>query len=177
MTKANLKYYAPVLFFFFLLLDGQLTSFLDGYTHNVYFAISHFLLLAFLLATDVLPKRYLIVTALILGLIYDSYYVGIIGIYSVIYPLTVALMITFEKTINTNVFTRFFGAIISITFFELAALVMQMLFQFTNAAPLYFISRALGPTLLLNICLYWIFVYPLGKLFFIWRPRKRPAKQ
>lgn len=77
IRKENVKYYAPVIFFLLMLIDGQLTQAAGNLTDNVYFANAHFLLLAFLMAVPNLSKRYLLITALVLGLISDSYYIGI----------------------------------------------------------------------------------------------------
>lgn len=167
LQKETIKYYAPILFFLLLLFDGQLTSFLDSWGQNEYFAVSHLLLIVLMLAAVNLPKSYMLPASLIVGFLYDTYYVGIIGIYMVTFFLLMLLIYQLDATINTNTFTMFFGMIIFVTLFEICALFLQVVFQLTDVNVVLFISRVLGPTLLLNMILFFILIYPLRKLFVI----------
>lgn len=167
LQKETIKYYAPVIFFLLLLFDGQLTGFMDIWGHNNYFAVSHLLLIVLMLSAVNLPKSYMLPASLILGFLYDTYYVGIIGIYMVTFFLLTLLIYQLNETINTNVFTMFFGMIIFVTLFEICSLFLQVVFQLTDVNVVLFISRVLGPTLLLNVVLFFILIYPLRKLFVI----------
>lgn len=165
IRKENSRYYAPVVFFLLMLVDGQLTQAVRNLTDNVYFANAHFMLLAFLMAVPSLSKRYLLITALVLGLICDSYYIGIIGIYTVALAATVMMMYQFQQVVHTNMLTAFFGLVIFVTTYELIAVSLQIIFQLSNVAPLVFITKVLGPTLLFNMLIFVIFSYPLKRLF------------
>ena len=44
---------------------------------------AHFLILALLCCSMAFEKRYLLITTIVLGAIYDAYYIGVIGIYAV----------------------------------------------------------------------------------------------
>lgn len=165
IQKENVKYYAPVVFFLLLLIDGQISKILGTWTENSYFANSHLLLLAFLVAVPLLSKRYLLITSLILGILADSYYIGIIGIYAVALPATVMLMFTFANLTNTNPFTAFFGNIIFVTAYELIVILIQIIFQLSNVRPVIFVTSVLGPTFLLNMIFFVIFIFPIKKLF------------
>lgn len=167
MKQPKVYYFAPFVFFFLLLLDGQLTRLLDTWTKNIHIANAHFLLLAFLVAAAYLPKGYLLITAFIMGLIYDMYYVGVVGVYALIIPVIVLLMYTFQNTIQQNLFTLFFSMIIFVTLFETASLLIQMVFKLAEVDSMYFITRFLGPTLLLNMIIFVIFIFPFKKLFAI----------
>ncbi|WP_086315705.1 rod shape-determining protein MreD [Enterococcus sp. 7F3_DIV0205] len=165
IRKENVKYYAPVVFFLLMLIDGQLTQAARNITDNIYFANAHFLLLAFLMAVPNLSKRYLLITALVLGMVSDSYYIGIIGIYTVALVATVMMMYRFQRVVHTNLITAFFGMIIFVTTYELIAMGLQIIFHISNVAPLLFITKVLGPTLLFNMLIFVIFSYPLKRLF------------
>ncbi|MGX7149572.1 rod shape-determining protein MreD [Enterococcus ureasiticus] len=165
IRKENVKYYAPVVFFLLMLLDGQLTQAARNITDNVYFANAHFMLLAFLMAVPNLSKRYLVITAVVLGMICDSYYIGIIGIYTVALTATVMMMYRFQRVVHTNLLTAFFGMIIFVTTYELIAVGLQIVFHISNVAPLLFITKVLGPTLLFNMLIFVVFSYPLKRLF------------
>jgi rod shape-determining protein MreD len=165
IQKENVKYYAPAVFFLLLLIDGQLTKGAVTLTDNVYFANAHFLLLAFLMAVPSLSKRYLLIAALLLGWICDSYYIGIIGIYTVALTATVMMMYRFQRVVHTNLLTSFFGMIIFVTVYELIAVAMQIIFRLSNVAPLLFVIKVLGPTLLFNMLIFVLFSYLLKRLF------------
>lgn len=165
IRKENVKYYAPVVFFLLMLIDGQLTLAAGNLTDNVYFPNAHFMLLAFLMAVPNLSKRYLLIASLILGIVCDSYYIGIIGIYTVALTATVMMMYRFQRVVHTNLLTAFFGMVIFVTAYELIAVGLQITFHISNVAPLVFITKVLGPTLLFNMLIFVIFSYPLKRFF------------
>lgn len=165
IKKENIKYYAPIVFFLLMLIDAHITKIMETWTNNIYFANSHLLLLAFLLIIQKVSKNYLLVSAIILGILCDIYYIGIIGIYTVALPVTVMLMFYFRKTVQTNLFTTFFSIVIFITIYELISVFLQIIFHLSSVRPLLFITRVLSPTLLLNMLFFVIFSYPIKKLF------------
>ena len=165
ISQEKIKYYVPFIFFIFLLLDGQLTMFAENLMDNAYFPSAHFLLLGYLAVIPKLSKRYLIISSIILGLICDSYYLGILGIYTVALVSTVMLMHTFQGIVNTNLPTAFFGLVIFVTSYELISVALQLIFHLSKVSPILFITRVLGPTLIFNLFIFVLFFYPLKKLF------------
>lgn len=147
-----------------MLIDTHLTTFVEALSKGFYVANAHFLLLGAMCASTVFSKRYMLILMTVLGLIYDSYYVGIIGIYAVALPLVVFFMYSMANAINMNIFTMFFGWIILITGYELYIMLIQLIFQFTNVNTVFFVTRYLGPTLLLNMILFIVFIFPFKKL-------------
>ncbi|MGM0126204.1 rod shape-determining protein MreD [Enterococcus sp. AZ194] len=167
LRKEYVKYYAPAVFFLLMLIDGQLTRSVGIWSNGGYLANVHILLLAVLCGCMTLPRRFMIITTIIIGIIYDSYYIGVIGIFSVALPVTVLCMYALAKTINTNVFTIFFGYIIFITSFEVISLVIQFIFKLAIIDGSVFIAQYLAPTLLLNMGLFVLLIVPFRKLFVI----------
>lgn len=165
IRKENVKYYAPIVFFLLMLIDSHLTQVAERATDNVYFPGAHFMLLAFLMAVPNLSKRYLLITSIILGIICDSYYLGVIGVYTVALTATVMLMYHFKNVIHTNLLTAFFGMIIFVTTYEIIAVCIQVVFRLADIAPVVFITRVLGPTLLFNMLIFVLFSYPMKRLF------------
>ncbi|MBF0012367.1 rod shape-determining protein MreD [Enterococcus casseliflavus] len=160
-----IKYLAAGVFFLMMLADGQLTRFLEKWTQDNYIASAHLLLIALLCGAKYLPKNFLITTALVIGCLYDVYYVGVIGIYTVAFPLIVWIMYILKNTLYQNVFTMFFGMIIFVTSLEVVTLGVQLLFKIALVSTSFFVSRFLAPTLLLNIILFILLVVPFMKLF------------
>ncbi|MGC6769833.1 rod shape-determining protein MreD [Enterococcus sp. LJL51] len=165
IPKEKIKYFAPVILFFLLLLDGQLSVGAENLLDNVYFPSTHLLLLAYLTMIPNLSKSYVIISALILGLICDSYYLGILGIYTVALVATVMLMYTFQGILETNIPTAFFGMVIFVTSYELIAVALQVIFHLSKVGPVLFITRVLGPTLLFNMLVFVLLFYPMKRLF------------
>ncbi|MGK0552166.1 rod shape-determining protein MreD [Enterococcus faecalis] len=165
IRKEQMRYVAPIIFFFLLLIDAHLTKAFETWTDNSYFANAHLLLLALLFAVPNFSKRYLLITSLILGLLADSYFIGIIGIYTVALTTTVILMFMFRDVVQTNLLTGFFGIVIFVSIYEFIAMILQVIFHLANVNPLLFITEVLGPTLLLNMVLFVLLAYPFKKLF------------
>lgn len=164
IRRTTLKRIAPVLLMLLLLLDAHATKFMMAVTNNVYVANAHLALLVLLIITRVINERFMLVTALVLGVLYDLYYIGVIGIYAVIFPVLVLLFYLFQKVIQQNVLTMFFTLVISVTVFEFASLLLQSVFGLTGISSDFFVPRYLGPTLLFNIIMFVILIFPLEKI-------------
>ena len=121
-------------------------------------------LLVLLIISRIVDERFLLGTSLILGILYDLYYIGVIGIYAVIFPVLVMLLYFFKKTIQQNILTLFFTIVISVTLFELISLSLQTIFGLTGVSSNFFVPRYLGPTLLFNILTFVILIFPLEKI-------------
>lgn len=160
-----MKYYFPVLLFLLMLLDGHLTRMFVEWSKGTSMASAHFLILVLLFGSLKFSKRYLLVTTLVLGIIFDAYYIGVIGIYAVAMPFMVFVMYSMSSYIHFNIFTEFFSMIIFVTGYELFTLGVQLIFKLVSVNNTYFITRYLGPTLLLTMIIFTIFVFPCKKLF------------
>ena len=149
ISRTNLKYITPFLLFFLFLIDAHVTRIIAAWTDNIYVANAHLALLVLLIVSRVVNERFLLGTSLVLGTLYDLYYIGVIGIYAVIFPLLVMVFYFFKKTIQQNILTLFFTVVISVTLFELISLLLQSVFGLTGVSSDFFVPRYLGPTLLL----------------------------
>ncbi|MBU5361991.1 MAG: rod shape-determining protein MreD [Enterococcus sp.] len=164
ISRTTLKYITPFLLFFLFLIDAHVTRVIAAWTDNIYVANAHLALLVLLIVSRVVNERFLLGTSLVLGTLYDLYYIGVIGIYAVIFPLLVMVFYFFKKTIQQNILTLFFTVVISVTLFELISLLLQSVFGLTGVSSDFFVPRYLGPTLLFNILTFVILIFPLEKL-------------
>lgn len=165
MTQKHwMKYFFPIIILLLLLVDAQITIGAEKLMDNVYVSIAHFALLAFLMSSSSYSKNYLLFTSLILGILCDSYYLGVIGIYAVALPATVMMMYQFKKIVHTNFLTAFFGMIIFVTMYEISVVTLQFIFQLSYIVPVLFITKVLGPTLVFNMLIFIFFAYPLKKI-------------
>ena len=171
ISRTTLKYITPFLLFFLFLIDAHVTRIIAAWTDNIYVANAHLALLVLLIVSRVVNERFLLGTSLVLGTLYDLYYIGVIGIYAVIFPLLVMVFYFFKKTIQQNILTLFFTVVISVTLFELISLLLQSVFGLTGVSSDFFVPRYLGPTLLFNILTFVILIFPLEKIL-IWPPEE-----
>lgn len=162
-----LKYYTPLTLFLLILLDGHITSFFHGWWAGSYMPTAHLVIVALMCLVQVFPRNYLLITTTILGIIFDSYYLGIIGIYAVTLPLLVFIMYGMASVANRNLFTMFFASIIYVTLYEIITVTLQLIFNIISINPSSLITQVLGPTLLLNMVLFLVFIVPFKKLFAI----------
>lgn len=148
-----------------MLLDAQWTQRLLNEGVDPVIWRVHLMLIFMMFATRYLPKKYMIIVSLCLGIVFDLYYLGLIGIYAVILPLIIWMMYLVHKFLFENIFNLFFGLIIFITSFEILNASLQLMFNLITVDPLYFVTKVLGPTLLLNMVLFCVCFFPAKKLF------------
>lgn len=158
-------YWLPLVLFILMLVDGQVSNFLRGMTQNQLVLNSHALIFILIFASFKVKKNYLLTVSIILGLLFDNYYYGIIGIYMLCLPLMVLMLYKINESIKPSVFSILMSLIIFVTFIEGSTFFLQTIFQLIKGNPLTFITNVLGPTLLLNITLFVLLIYPLKKLF------------
>ena len=77
----------------------------------------------------------------------------------------IMLQYVMKDVIHVNIFTEFFSMIIFVTGYELFTMVVQLIFKLAVVNNTYFITRFLGPTLLLNMIIFVLFIFPFKKLF------------
>ncbi|GAA3017804.1 rod shape-determining protein MreD [Tetragenococcus solitarius] len=167
MSKVKKQYVAAPIFFLIMLLDSHLTRTFLSWSNEANIWKTHLLLLILMFCVPKFSKRYMITTAIILGGIFDLYYVGVLGIYAVSLPLAVWGMYLLYDLLYQNIFTMFFGWIILVTGYELAAAGIQVIFKLSSINPIFFATNFLGPTLLINILFFFI-IYYIVKVLFRW---------
>lgn len=153
-----IKYLAAGVFFLMMLADGQLTRFGKMDPRQLYRQCPSFADRPFVWC-KVFAEKLLITTALVIGCLYDVYYVGVIGIYTVAFPLIVWIMYILKNTLYQNVFTMFFGMIIFVTSLEVVTLGVQLLFKIASVSTSFFVSRFFST----NAFIEHHFVYPFSR--------------
>lgn len=148
-----------------MLLDAQLSQrLLNNGADPVVWRV-HLMLIFMLFATRYLSRKYMITLSLCLGIVFDLYYLGLVGIYAVVLPLMIWLIYLVHKFLFQNIYNLFFGMIILVTSFEVLNLSLQLMFNLIHVDLLYFVTKVLGPTLLINIGLFCLSFFPAKKLF------------
>lgn len=165
MSKFSFQFLSPLILFFLILIDGQITGAISTLTSGHLVFVSH-LVLIFLVYTVTQHKYfYVVVLAIFLGLIYDSYYQGIYGVASLLLPLAALFVYHIRSLVFTNRWTRLFTMIIIVSVFEVLSGIIMAAFGFAEINLFNFVAKQLAPTLFLNIILMIVLQIPLEKMY------------
>jgi rod shape-determining protein MreD len=109
--------------------------------------------------------------SIVLGIIYDSYFIGVIGIAAALLPLIVMFVNEIQTTVFQNRWTKIFTTIIIVFAFEVIIVVIEIIFKIFDINFVTFVVKQLAPSLILNIIFISILQFPL-EAFYRDRTRK-----
>ncbi|KRM72494.1 rod shape-determining protein MreD [Lacticaseibacillus brantae] len=157
---------APLILFIALVLDGALTQLLEQWTMTPTFtAPSQLTLLALMMIVIFLPnENWIMGYAVLTGLVYDSFYTGILGVSTLLMPLVVYLIEQIRPYILRSPVFVGIVAVITLTVFEFANYIMNQVLGFANVGLAAMIANHLGPGLILNLVLLFIGYWPMSRL-------------
>lgn len=164
MRKTLWKGIYPVLLGVMMLADAQISNVLRIATKNEVFLNSHLFLIGLILGCFYYSRRYMMSIAIVLGLIFDMYYYGILGINTVSFPLTVMLIYFVFTYIKPSISMIFISLVIFITIMDSSIYIIQLIFNLIQSNTQAFIVRQLGPTMLLNMVFFILLAYPIQKM-------------
>lgn len=161
----NHAYLIPLLLFLALIADGVLMQQLaPQFLSSNYTLTPRLLLLILVTSTYFFPKQPLFFYALLFGLFYDSYYVGIIGPYAA----TLGAIVYVQKQLQGYLDEREYApAILFLAALLLLEIIIYAIYSVlgigTGTLGAFLLSRLL-PTVLLNAVLMGILYFPLYRL-------------
>lgn len=169
MSRFSFQFFTPIILLVIMLLDGQLTQLLS----TTVITVTSCLFLVFL-AYSILQHsyRYMLILAFLMGLIYDSYYIGVYGIASLLFPLITLFVYNISQTVFANRLTRIFTVIIIVAAFEFLSGLMILGFQISNFNFLDYIIYEMAPSLCLNVFLAFVLQIPLEKFYGLTKAKK-----
>lgn len=161
----NHAFLIPLLMFLALLLDGIVMNLFSGqFISQSYVLTPRLLLLVLVLSTCFFPKQPIFLYALLFGVVYDSYYSGIIGLYAAGLATFIYLLKKVQNhlEITPGVMVLIYAA--SLIYLETFIYAMYRFIGMIDLAFGRFLLEKLGPTLLLNLIFLIVFYYPFYKL-------------
>ncbi|WP_414840020.1 rod shape-determining protein MreD [Carnobacterium sp. TMP28] len=163
--KWKVTIFAPLLIFFGLLIDGLISEIFSKqlYAEDGNVMVPRLIILILILTSFYLPRNKMIVYGIIFGFLYDSYYVGILGIYIAIFPLIIYVTTKLKQVLNPNPITIGMIVFINLSILETMLYWIYKVLGFTEIDMNAFMAGRLGPTLLLNLVFFIIAFYPLKK--------------
>ena len=106
----------------------------------------------------------MLVIAILFGLLFDSYYVGVLGIYVALFPIIVYITEKLTKVLHPNPIVVGMMFIIDLSLVETTLYFFYTILKETTMDFNTFMVERLGPTLLLNVVIFIFLYYPLQKL-------------
>ena len=98
-------YFIPVVLYVLLILDGFLINAFPGqFVSEEYILVPHLALFGFVLFSYYFPKQPMQLYAVLFGLLFDSYYSGILGVYAVAFAVIVYFVKKMQRFLAENVF-------------------------------------------------------------------------
>ncbi|RLQ98061.1 rod shape-determining protein MreD [Falsibacillus albus] len=137
--------------------------FSTGAFHGERILVPHFLLSILVLMAIYYIRKDTLWYALILGLLYDVFFTGIIGIYLFFFPFSVYLTTKIMKILQSNIFIAIVVVLFNISLVEFLIYQFYSLINHTDMAMSAFVDMRLWPTLILNAAFVVIVVFPLKR--------------
>lgn len=143
-------------------LDGIFKSYIHYLNEGNNNGLPQFFLMVLVLLTFKLDNdRLLILYAFILGYLYDTYYMGVFGIYMILFPITVILISMLKNYIpDIFIFEASFYLIV-MTVIHFITYIVGIIFRTITVNVTDYITYNLWPTLFFNIVLFIIIYLPL----------------
>ncbi|CEN29228.1 MAG: rod shape-determining protein MreD [Lactococcus sp.] len=162
MSRFSFQFFTPLILLGLMLVDGHITQALS----NTDMTVTSSLFLIFLTYSILQHSyRYMVLIAFIIGVIYDSYYIGVYGIASLLFPLIVLFVYNIRQTVFENRLTRIFTVIIIVTAFEFFSAAIMLLFQLATFNFGNYIIYEMAPSLILNVTFAILLQFPLEKMY------------
>lgn len=150
MTKKQLLFGAPFFIFLAFLLDGQLSTMVTNWLPIDLAVASHALFIVGIFCSFQLPVLYHMSLFLLVGIVYDIYYLGVLGIATTLLPLVSYLMYYFYQQLKVRFLVNWVILIVVLFVFEFASFLLGRLFHLTNLSMFIFVFNNLVPSLVFN---------------------------
>ncbi|MEG0259952.1 MAG: rod shape-determining protein MreD [Lysinibacillus sp.] len=130
---------------------------------HLLFLVPRFLILYLIFISIYYSRQRAVMYGLLFGILYDVFYLDIIGLYSVLYPLICFIAGSIVKVIHQHLFITSAISLILVALFEFVLYQFFYLIDFTKMPLTDFLTFRLLPTIIANMLflmiLGWVFKY------------------
>ncbi|WP_188615260.1 rod shape-determining protein MreD [Lysinibacillus alkalisoli] len=134
---------------------------------NVYYFVPRFVIVSLIFLATFHSKKRAILIGLFFGVLYDVFYINIIGLYAFVYPFLAFLAGTIMRYIRPNMIVTSIVSLLLVTVMEVILYQFYHYIGFTTMPWASFIQHRLLPTMLTNtlftILMAIVFVYLINK--------------
>jgi rod shape-determining protein MreD len=166
----------PIVLLLLMLIDGHISNVVSSWWDKLS-VTSLLLFTSFIFMIDYYKKQWQgLLIAMILGLIYDAYYLGILGVAFVLFPLILLFMYNIRHVATANWVTRYSTYIIITNVFIVMSWLVSIFVLGNEADPIKFIVFTLAPSIVLNSILFSVIYIP-NRIFFTERSQKSDRRR
>lgn len=167
MKNSRMKYLFPIGLFIALFLDGSLSLAWAPWMFTDHVSIESRLVLLWLVMAVGYGEdiKHIMLWATLAGIVFDLYYTGILGVMTVILPITVYLTRVMFQYFARSFLVVFLIYLVDILIITFLFYWSNLLSGFTSTDLVEFIVRTMGPTLLYNMVAFVLLFLPLKKFY------------
>lgn len=130
---------------------------------QIVYLVPRFLILYLIFVSIYYSRKRAVVYGVIFGLLYDVFYIDIIGLYTVLYPLIGLIAGSTVKFIHQHLIITTFLSVILVALMEIVLYYFFLFINFTSISLTDFMMIRLIPTMIANllflVMLGWVFKY------------------
>lgn len=168
MHTSKRIYWLPILMIIAFLIDGVMMNHFSVFLiESGYTLVPRIVVITLILLTFIIDHSSMFWFAVMVGLMYDSYYSGILGVYMAIFAVIIRLIGHIRGKISINPFTLGLALILLLTITETGVYIIYTLIGIQHLSVQQFLIQRLGSSLVLNLVLYYVLYIPL-KNFALW---------
>ena len=146
-------YFFPLILFFSLFIDGQISLRISQLLPNSLKPTSFLFLYGFVLLSLYFSEIASIWLGIFFGFCFDVYFLNTIGIAFLLFPLLQVIIFRCNQIVLVNRFTRFFTFLLTILFFQFFANLLLIPLNGMNFDMVAVIVYQIAPSLILNLLL------------------------
>lgn len=158
-------YFFPLILFFSLFMDGQISFRISQLIPNSFQPTSFLFLYGFVLLSFYFSEIASIWLGIFFGFCFDVYFLNTIGIASLLFPLLQLIIFRCNQIVLVNRFTRFFTFLLTILFFQFFASLLLIPLNGMNFDMVAVIVYQIAPSLILNLLLLIVLQPLLEKIY------------
>ncbi|USS91259.1 rod shape-determining protein MreD [Fructilactobacillus carniphilus] len=150
------------------LFEGSIMHFFSGVLAGTFPMVPYLTLLWFVYAilfVKDLSELHLYWWAFGVGIVYDLYYIGVLGIYTFLFPLVVYVTKLLKNYIEANFVSGTLIYLIDLVIVLVLGYAAGRIAHLVYFSGMHFMAFAFGPTILLNLMLFLLLYYPVSLLF------------
>lgn len=149
----SFQFITPLFLFFLMLVDNRLSEFLSTVSHGIIVPQVHLFLIVLMFAVVKHRLSFLLGMCLILGALFDSYYLGVLGAVAAIFPMLTLLLYEIRRVTLASRWAEIFTIVITTFVFEVSLAAILALAGLGSVNLLPFVAQQLAPTLIINMLL------------------------
>lgn len=165
---SRLRYVFPIGLLVAFFLDGSLSKLCAGLFFRYPYAVSSQLVMLWLVLTYFFKEDVdvpLMAAAVVVGILADLYYAGILGLFIFLYPAVIMMTRSLGKMLDRTFLSTILIFFIDLTVFEALNYFAYSAIGISHVNFGDFLVYNLAPTLALNLIYFVVLYWPIGRLY------------